>query len=148
MPRSRPCPGARPHQGSQVARSSLAQTWAVSVIAFIAPRPEAFAEIEKVVGIGGGLDRPQTRQVLAENPQMMVVAFRFDSGAQGSLHSHPHVQATYVRSGRFRFTVAGKAVEIGAGDSIVIPPDAVHGCLCIEPGELIDTFAPRRDDFL
>ncbi|MCB1342955.1 MAG: cupin domain-containing protein [Pseudooceanicola sp.] len=89
-----------------------------------------------------------TRRVLAENPAMMVVSVRFEAGAEGKPHSHFHAQSTYVTSGRFRFTVAGKAVEIGAGDSIVIPPDAVHGCLCIEPGELIDTFAPRRDDFL
>jgi len=30
----------------------------------------------------------------------------------------------------------------------VIPSEAVHGCVCLEPGELIDCFTPRRDDFL
>ena len=34
------------------------------------------------------------------------------------------------------------------GDSLVIGPQVVHGCECIEAGELIDTFTPRRDDFL
>ncbi|MBO0344167.1 cupin domain-containing protein [Roseibium limicola] len=90
-----------------------------------------------------------TRQVLADSPDLMVVAFRFGhEGAQGKLHNHPHVQSTYVESGRFRFTIADADFEVGPGDSFVIPSEAIHGCLCLEPGTLIDTFTPRRDDFL
>ena len=37
---------------------------------------------------------------------------------------------------------------VGAGDNFVTPSDMVHGCLCLEPGTLIDYFTPRRDDFL
>ena len=89
------------------------------------------------------------RQVLSDSPELMVVAFRFQSeGAEGKLHSHPHVQSTYVESGRFAFTVAGETFEVAPGDSFVIPSNAVHGCRCLEPGILIDTFAPRREDFL
>ncbi|PTW45651.1 cupin domain-containing protein [Rhodovulum kholense] len=88
------------------------------------------------------------RRVLAENPELMLVSFRFAQGAEGPLHSHPHVQATHVRSGRCRFSVAGESFEVGPGDSFVIPSGAEHGCLCLEAGELIDSFAPRRDDFL
>lgn len=88
------------------------------------------------------------RQVLAENQDLMVVAFRFAEGAEGKLHSHPHVQSTYVKSGRFRFHQNGEDFEVGPGDSFIIPSDAVHGCVCIEAGELIDCFTPRRDDFL
>jgi quercetin dioxygenase-like cupin family protein len=89
-----------------------------------------------------------TRQVLSDAPELMVVRFAFADGAQGKLHSHPHVQATYVASGRFRFTVAGEAFEVGPGDSFVIPGGAEHGCTCLAPGTLIDSFTPRRDDFL
>ncbi|MGY9048988.1 cupin [Puniceibacterium antarcticum] len=88
------------------------------------------------------------RQVLSENEQLMVVAFRFQKDAQGKLHNHPHVQSTYVQSGRFTFTLDGEAFEVGPGDSFVIPSEARHGCTCLEPGTLIDTFTPRRDDFL
>jgi len=89
------------------------------------------------------------RQVLSETPELMVVAFRFaEKGAEGKLHHHVHVQSTYVESGRFRFTIDGDAFEVGPGDSFVIPSNAVHGCVCLEPGTLIDTFTPRRDDFL
>ncbi|CUA92676.1 cupin domain-containing protein [Pannonibacter sp. Q-1] len=90
-----------------------------------------------------------TRQVLSESPELMVVAFRFGhEGAEGKLHNHPHIQSTYVESGRFLFQVDGKETEVGPGDSFVIPSMAIHGCRCLEPGTLIDTFTPRRDDFL
>ena len=89
-----------------------------------------------------------TRQVLADSAELMVVAFRFDKDGQGALHSHPHVQSTYVEKGRFRFSIAGEEREVGPGDSFVIPSNAVHGCVCLEAGTLIDCFTPRRDDFL
>ena len=88
------------------------------------------------------------RQVLSDSPELMVVSFSFKEGGQGALHNHPHVQSTYVKSGSFRFEVDGDTFEVGPGDSFVIPSNAVHGCLCLKEGELIDCFAPRRDDFL
>lgn len=88
------------------------------------------------------------RQVLSESPEMMIVAFAFEKGAEGRPHNHPHVQATYVESGRFRFHVGGEAFEVGPGDSFVIPSLAIHGCTCLEAGRLVDSFTPRRDDFL
>ena len=89
-----------------------------------------------------------TRQVLAHSPEMMTVAFRFAAGAEGKPHDHRHLQATYVESGHFTFHVAGKPHELRPGDSLVIASHVRHGCTCREAGTLIDTFAPRRDDFL
>jgi quercetin dioxygenase-like cupin family protein len=90
-----------------------------------------------------------TRQVLADHPDLMVVAFAFaKTGAEGALHNHPHVQSTFVESGRFQFTVDDVVTEIGPGDSFVIPSNSIHGCVCLEPGRLVDCFTPRRDDFL
>jgi hypothetical protein len=44
-----------------------------------------------------------TQQVLADCPDLMVVAFRFDAKvAEGALHNHPHVKSTFVKEGRFR----------------------------------------------
>lgn len=88
------------------------------------------------------------RQVLAETPELMVVAFAFETGATGALHSHPHVQSTYVESGRFAFEIDGDSLDVAPGDSFVIASGALHGCTCLEAGRLIDCFTPRRDDFL
>ena len=90
-----------------------------------------------------------TRQVLADHPDLMVVAFdSAEQGAEGKLHHHPHIQSTFVKSGRFVFSIDGVETEVGPGDSFVIPTNAVHGCVCVEPGTLVDCFTPRRDDFL
>lgn len=89
-----------------------------------------------------------TRRVVADSPELMVVEFHFADGGQGLPHNHRHVQSTYVKSGRFEFTVAGETFEVGPGDAFVVPSNAVHSCKAIEPGVLVDTFAPRRDDFL
>jgi quercetin dioxygenase-like cupin family protein len=90
-----------------------------------------------------------TRQVLSHNADLMMVAFVFEKeGAVGALHNHPHIQSTYVESGRFEFTVGDEVFVVSKGDSFVVPSNAVHGCICIEPGRLVDCFTPRRDDFL
>ncbi len=94
-------------------------------------------------------DEHVTRQVLSHHPELMVVAFRFQAkGAVGALHSHPHVQSTFVESGRFLFTLGDTEQEFGPGDSFVVPSGQTHGCKCLEPGMLVDSFTPRRDDFL
>ena len=65
-----------------------------------------------------------TRQVLSESPELMVVSFQFADGAEGKLHSHPHVQSTYVQSGTFRLLRRRRRLEVGPGDSFVIPSNA------------------------
>lgn len=90
-----------------------------------------------------------TRQVLADHPELMVVAFKFaEAGAEGKLHNHPHIQSTFVQSGSFQFSIDDQKTVVGPGDSFVVPTNVVHGCVCLEPGTLIDSFTPRRDDFL
>lgn len=88
------------------------------------------------------------RRVLADAPELMLVEFAFEKGAVGALHNHPHIQVTYVKTGRFEFTVGNKVSVVGPGDSVVIPTEVIHGCVALEAGSLIDSFAPRRDDFL
>lgn len=93
-------------------------------------------------------DTGVTRQVLSSDPALMIVRFAFDTGAEGKLHCHPHVQGTYVASGRFSFVLGDTEQMVGPGDSLVVPSGVTHGCRCLEAGVLIDSFTPRRDDFL
>lgn len=88
------------------------------------------------------------RAVLSERPELMLVAFRFDKGAVGALHSHPHTQVSYVAEGSFDVTVDGVTSHLGPGSSFIVAPDLVHGVVALTDGLLIDTFTPRRDDFL
>lgn len=89
-----------------------------------------------------------TRQVLTDAPELMLVSVAFEAGVTAPVHDHPHVQATYVRSGRFRFTIGDAVHEVGPGETLTMPSGVPHGCSCLEAGELIDSFTPRREDFL
>ena len=88
------------------------------------------------------------RRVLAYNSQLMCVENRFEPGAVGALHSHPHTQITYVVSGRFSFVIDGETHEVGPGDTMLKTDGVVHGCTCLEAGVLLDIFNPMREDFL
>jgi quercetin dioxygenase-like cupin family protein len=88
------------------------------------------------------------RAVLSERPEMMLVAFSFEEGAVGALHSHPHTQVSYVAEGSFDVTVDGVTTRLDQGSSFIVAPNLVHGVVALSKGLLIDTFTPRRDDFL
>jgi quercetin dioxygenase-like cupin family protein len=88
------------------------------------------------------------RAVLAQRPELMLVAFSFDKGAVGALHSHPHTQVSYVAQGSFDVTIDGVTTRLSAGGSYIVAPNLVHGVVALEKGLLIDTFTPRRDEFL
>ncbi|MEL7446491.1 MAG: cupin domain-containing protein [Pseudomonadota bacterium] len=94
--------------------------------------------------LGGGI----TRQILGFGPEIMIVRVWFEKGAVGEVHAHRHSQATYVESGKFEVFVNGEKRVLGAGDSFYIAPHLDHGAVCLEPGVLIDTFSPAREDFL
>ena len=89
-----------------------------------------------------------TRRVLAYNSQLMCVENRFEQGAVGPAHSHPHTQITYVVSGRFSFTIDGETRQVAAGDTLLKKDGVPHGCTCLEAGVLLDIFNPMREDFL
>ena len=94
--------------------------------------------------LGGGT----SRRVLSWNDQLMAVEVLFETGAEGAVHTHPHVQCSYVLSGRFSYSVEGESVELNPGDSIVVPSGLPHGTVCLEKGVLLDVFTPCRKDFL
>jgi quercetin dioxygenase-like cupin family protein len=88
------------------------------------------------------------RQLFGYNDNLMMVKIRFDKGAIGAVHQHPHTQITYIESGMFDMTIDGVTKRIAAGDGYFVPPNALHGIVCIEPGMLVDVFSPHREDFL
>lgn len=93
-------------------------------------------------------DKGVSRQIMAYNDDIMMVKVKFETGAIGTPHTHPHSQATYIVSGIFEFTTDGETKTVKAGDGVYIKPSVLHGCKCIEAGLLIDTFSPIRADFL
>jgi len=88
------------------------------------------------------------RQILGFGNDLMLVKVKFETGARGVLHSHPHLQASYVESGVFELNIGGSVMTLRKGDGYYVPAGSVHGCLCLEEGMLIDAFSPAREDFL
>lgn len=94
--------------------------------------------------LGGGV----YRSVLAYNKDMMTVEMRLEKGGKVPEHSHPHVQTSCVRSGKFCFTIDGEPVVVTEGDTIAFPSGVKHSVECLEGGKLMEIFAPMRDDFI
>ena len=94
--------------------------------------------------LGGGV----LRKVLAYSEELMSVEVRFEKGAVGAMHTHPHTQISYVLEGKFEATIDGETMIIAKGDTYVTPPNAPHGVACLEAGVLLDIFTPMRKDFV
>jgi|SRR5579862_4540497 unsaturated pyranuronate lyase len=109
-------------------------------------RPDAFVEASDHdwIDLGKGV----RRRVRLNLPQMMMVEVAFEAGAIGALHSHPHVQCSYIERGAFDVSIGGLTRRLTRGGAYIVPPNVRHGVVAIEAGLLIDVFAPRRDDFI
>ena len=88
------------------------------------------------------------RQVYGYDDKIMLVKAKFEKNAVGALHEHHHSQVTYVDSGVFEMTIGDEKKTIRKGDGYYVPPHVLHGCVCLEPGMLIDVFSPLREDFI
>jgi len=88
------------------------------------------------------------RQVFGYNENLMLVKARFNKGAVGAMHQHPHSQASYVENGRFELTIGEEKRILTKGDGYFVPPNIIHGCTCLEEGILIDVFNPLREDLI
>lgn len=89
-----------------------------------------------------------TRRVILALPELMLVEFTFEKNGVGALHSHPHIQSSYIAEGVFEVTIDGVTQTIAAGGAYIVPSGLVHGVKALEAGKLIDSFTPGREDFL
>lgn len=88
------------------------------------------------------------RKIMSYDDTLMLVKVSFETGGVGALHQHYHHQITHVESGVFEVEIDGRKKLLSAGDVYHIPPNVVHGCVCLEAGVLIDAFSPMREDFI
>ena len=103
-----------------------------------------FNDDVKLTDLGGGV----SRKILSYNDQLMSVEVHFEKGAIGAVHTHPHVQISYVLEGSFEANIGGEVKIIKKGDTYITESDVPHGVVCLEAGVLLDIFTPKRADFL
>lgn len=94
------------------------------------------------------MDMGVKRKIMAYDDKLMVVKVAFDKGGIGSLHQHHHSQITHIESGIFEVEIGEEKKVLKAGDAFYIPPNVMHGAVCLEAGVLIDVFSPMREDFI
>ena len=88
------------------------------------------------------------RITMAYEDELMLVHFRLEKGAVLPKHSHPHVQAGYVVEGKLEFWEGETIYILEPGDSYICPANIPHGAKILEDAIVIDSFVPRRDDYI
>ncbi len=88
-----------------------------------------------------------SRRVLTGDKEM-VVWWSMKAGAHAAAHKHPHEQVFWVLKGRMEFRLGNDKKTCGPGDAGVIPGGVEHEAWFPEDTEVVDVFAPPREDFL
>jgi quercetin dioxygenase-like cupin family protein len=94
---------------------------------------------------------PQMTRRIVTGERLTVARIYLKDGFLVPLHSHEQEQVTQVISGAMRFRLGAnreKTIDLGPGDVIVIPSNVPHEALCLGDVEEMDTWSPRRDDWL
>ena len=87
------------------------------------------------------------RQVL-HTEHMTISRLTLTKGAVVPEHHHINEQVTTVVQGKLLFLMEGKEQIVNAGESLVIPPNVPHRVETLEDSIAVDTFVPRREDWI
>jgi quercetin dioxygenase-like cupin family protein len=88
-----------------------------------------------------------SRRILTGEKEM-VVWWSMKAGAHAAAHRHPHEQIFWVISGTMDFRLGDERRTCRAGTLGVIPGGVEHEAWFPEDTDVIDIFAPPREDFL
>lgn len=88
-----------------------------------------------------------TRKLVAGS-QAMIVWWSVKAGARAAAHKHKHEQIFVMLEGKMEFRLGGETRTVGPGEIAVIPGGVEHEAYWPEDTEVIDVFAPPREDFL
>ena len=88
-----------------------------------------------------------TRQAI-HTANMTVARIHLLKGAAVIEHRHVNEQFSFVQQGKLCFNLAGEERILEAGEILEIPPNVPHSVTVLEESVVIDTFAPRREDWI
>ena len=80
--------------------------------------------------------------------QGMIVRWSIAAGVHVEPHSHANEQIVWMLNGKMEFRLGTEQRVCSQGDVVVIPGGTEHEAWFREDTEVIDFFAPPRDDFL
>lgn len=80
--------------------------------------------------------------------KMTLVTFYLSPGSAMPEHSHPHEQMGLIVKGKLELTIGDEKKTVAKGDAWHIPSDVSHKGVCLdEPAEVVEVFAPPREDY-
>jgi quercetin dioxygenase-like cupin family protein len=88
------------------------------------------------------------RRRVISGKQGTMVCWRIKAGARAAAHKHPHEQFVWMITGTMEFRIDDEKRTMKPGDVAVIPGGVEHEAYFPDDSELIDFFAPVREDFL
>lgn len=91
-------------------------------------------------------DKLSRQMISGENATISQLFLK--KGAVVPRHSHTNEQYSWIVSGSLKFIFDDREILIGAGDVLVIPPNAAHSAVALEDTVDVDIFAPRREDWI
>lgn len=82
-------------------------------------------------------------RALLNTPDERVIVFAMDAGQEMSEHRAPFMATVHVLDGRLKFCVDGKEREMRSSEWLVMPPNAPHRLVAIEPTRFVLTLFKR-----
>jgi quercetin dioxygenase-like cupin family protein len=88
------------------------------------------------------------RVTLTYDKDSMMCYFYLEKGSKLELHTHVQSQSGIVIKGHIHFIKGdGEILDLHAGDAYYFASNDPHGSDILEDTELIECFAPSRDDY-
>jgi quercetin dioxygenase-like cupin family protein len=119
---------------------------------------QTFCAEEKDMAVIAGFDKlasvpeeqitDKIRRRVVSGKQGTMVYWSIKAGALAAAHKHPHEQFVWMVKGTMDFRIGDEKRTMKPGDVAVIPGGVEHEAYFPEDSEVIDFFAPVREDFL
>jgi quercetin dioxygenase-like cupin family protein len=94
-----------------------------------------------VVAVAPGIERQ-----VVHGDGFTALRLRLAAGAVLPRHAHLHEQCTTPLGGRLAIDVAGQTIEVGPGESLVIPGQVPHEARALTDVLALEIFVPARED--
>jgi quercetin dioxygenase-like cupin family protein len=85
---------------------------------------------------------------LVHGEKTLMGQFKIAKGSAIPAHSHPHEQTGIMISGKLRFNVDGKIMDVVPGDSWCLLGGVEHSVEALEDSVVVEVFSPVREDYL
>lgn len=79
---------------------------------------------------------------------LTIAQITLAKGAVVPLHDHLNEQITTLLTGKLLFRMDGREIVVNAGEMLAIPSGLPHLVEALEDSVAVDTFAPRREDWI